>query len=109
LQAPYGEIGINEAGIRRVQIPEMGRLELYLGRVETGYLVANGTQRDLPAGSHLDRATGLFTWMPGPGYVGSYRLTFVRGSEQILVDVTIGPVAQSPRQRPDVDEHRRDR
>jgi hypothetical protein len=107
LQTPYDEIETDEAGIRRVQIPESGRLELYLGRIETGYLVANDTLRDLPAGSHLDTTTGLFTWMPGPAYVGSYRLTFLRGSEQILVDVTIGPRSQSAR-RPDADRDRRD-
>ena len=45
----------------------------------TGFLVANGTLRDLPPGSHLDPATGVFTWTPGPGYIGTYRLTFVRG------------------------------
>ena len=59
-------------------------------RVE-GFLVANGTLRDLPTGSHLDPATGVFTWAPGPGYIGTYRLTFVRGAEQIPVDVTIRP------------------
>jgi hypothetical protein len=106
LQTPYDEVETDEAGIRRVQIPELGRLELYLGPVEAGYLVANGTQRDLPAGSHLDTTTGLFTWMPGPAYGGSYRLTFVRGDEQVLVDVTIGPPSQSA-QRPDADRHRR--
>ena len=42
-----------------------------------GFLVANDTLRDLPAGSHLDPATGMFTWAPGPGYIGTYRLTFV--------------------------------
>jgi hypothetical protein len=56
-----------------------------------GYLVANGMLRDLPTGSHLDRETGVFTWAPGPGYVGTYRLTFVRGAEQIPVDLTIRP------------------
>jgi hypothetical protein len=106
LQTPYDEVETDEAGIRRVQIPELGRLELYLGPVEAGYLVANGTLRDLPAGSHLDTTTGLFTWMPGPAYGGSYRLTFVRGDEQVLVDVTIGPPSQSA-QRPDADRHRR--
>jgi len=86
----YDEIPAGAAGVRRVQIPELGRLELSLGPVDAGYLVANGTLRDLPVGSHLDRATGLFTWMPGPAYLGTYRLTFVRGGEQVSVDVTVG-------------------
>jgi hypothetical protein len=73
---------------------------MYLGRVDTGYLVANGTLHDLPAGSHLDAATGHFTWMPGPAYVGSYRLTFLHGDERILINVTIGPIAQAPPRTP---------
>ena len=92
-----------DAGVRHVQIPELGRIELWLGGTTvrsgepsgplTGYLVANETLRDLPAGSHLDPTTGEFTWAPGPGYVGTYRLAFVQGGAQILVDVTIHPIA----------------
>ena len=32
----------------------------------------------LPIGSHLDGATGTFTWQPGVGFVGPYDLVFVR-------------------------------
>jgi hypothetical protein len=32
----------------------------------------------LPVGSHLDLATGIYTWMPGVGFVGRYDLVFVR-------------------------------
>jgi hypothetical protein len=53
--------------------------------------VANGTLRDLPPGSSLSVDTGVFTWSAGLGYHGTYRLAFVRGGEQFLVDVTIGP------------------
>jgi len=103
LQTPYDEIETNGAGIRRVQIPELGRLELYLGPVDIGYLVANGTLRDLPEGSHLDTTTGLFTWMPGPGYLGTYRLTFVRAGRQVQVEVTVGPpTGGTDRERPKV-------
>jgi hypothetical protein len=105
-------------GVRHIGIPELGRLEVSLGGFDErgggssavaevsadrrslggggsgqprGFLVANGTLRDLPAGSHLDPATGVFTWAPGPGYIGTYRLTFVRGAQQIPIDVTIRP------------------
>jgi hypothetical protein len=68
---------------------EFGRLELVMGPVDGGYLAANEILRDLPPGSHLDSATGRFTWMPGPGYLGAYVLAFVRGSEQIRIVVTV--------------------
>jgi hypothetical protein len=93
VRAPYAELIGDDAGVRRVRIRDLGRLELWLGAVDRGYLIANGTLRDLPPGSRLDIATGVFTWSPGLGYVGTYRLAFVRGGEQILVDVTIGPMA----------------
>jgi len=108
LASGWDEIPADKTGIRRIRVPELGRLELSLGPVETGHLVANGTGRDLPAGSRLDPATGQFTWMPGPAYLGTYRLAFVRGNEQVLVDVTIGPPSQSA-PRPDADKHRRER
>ena len=31
----------------------------------------------LPIGSHIDAATGVFTWAPGVGFVGPYDFTFV--------------------------------
>jgi hypothetical protein len=39
---------------------------------------ANGTLAPLPIGSSLNASTGLFTWQPGVGFVGSYDLVFVR-------------------------------
>jgi hypothetical protein len=42
-----------------------------------GYLVANGELRALPIGSSLDRG-GTFYWQPGPGFLGTYQLLFVR-------------------------------
>jgi hypothetical protein len=89
--APYTELIADDAGVRRAKIRDLGRLELWLGAVERGHLVANGTLRDLPPGSRLDLATGVFTWSPGLGYLGTYRLVFVRGGEQIVIDVTIRP------------------
>jgi hypothetical protein len=84
-------VAADEAGVRHVQVSALGRLELWLGAVEHGYLVANGTLRDLPPGSYLNIETGVFTWAPGVGYIGTYQLTFVRGGEQIQIDVTIRP------------------
>jgi hypothetical protein len=70
----------------------LGRLELSLGdAVTTGYLQANGTLRPLPPGSQLDPATGLFTWAPGPGYIGTYDLVFLQGEAQIPLGITIQP------------------
>ena len=69
----------------------LGRLELDLGdAVADVWLEANGERRHLPAGAHLDANTGVFTWAPGVGFLGTYRLVFVRGTALVRIDVTIG-------------------
>ena len=93
-QTPWVALVADERGVRRLQVPDLGRLEVAVGAgVDAGYLVANGTLRDLPPGSHLDPASGYFTWAPGLAYIGAYRLAFVRGGEQITVDITVRPRA----------------
>jgi hypothetical protein len=90
--APMEVIDADATGVRSVRIPELGRIELQLGSgTSVGYLNANGTLRPLPPGSQLNTATGQFTWVPGPGYVGTYDLVFVQGSSQVPVEVRIEP------------------
>jgi hypothetical protein len=102
LHAPYAEVLPDQTGVRTVALAEFGRLELWLGQVDAGYLVANGTLRDLPPGSQLDRETGQFTWAPGPGYTGTYRLTFVTGQGQVPFDITISPKASAESAEPNI-------
>jgi len=85
---------LDAGGERHVRLPEMGRLELWLGSsIDRGYVVANGELRPLPAGSTLEG--GTFSWAPGPGLVGAYSLVFVGGSQRIEVEVTIAtPVSK---------------
>jgi hypothetical protein len=45
----------------------------------TGYQVVDGVLRELPAGAAVD-PTGIFHWQPGPAFLGSYELLFVRTS-----------------------------
>jgi hypothetical protein len=90
LEAPFVPLTSDGAGVYVVQLDELGRLELDLAPgVTAGALLANGERRALPAGSHLDKVTGRFTWAPGAGYVGTYRLAFLTISGEVLVDVTV--------------------
>jgi hypothetical protein len=90
---PHDAIRPNTWGVRHVEIPDLGRVELQLGGpVTAGYLLVGWTLRDLPIGSHLDTTTGTFTWAPPPVYVGTYRLVFVIDGAQLVVDVTIRPI-----------------
>ena len=63
-----------------------------------GYVVVDGRMRPLPVGSSLDTKTGVFTWQPGPGFLGRYELVFLRTSEagiktRIPVDLRISRAA----------------
>jgi hypothetical protein len=90
---PFETITPTSDGHFTAQIPELGRIELWLGSsIDAGYHVANADLRDLPPGSHLDAATGQFTWAPGPGYLGTYHFAFLHGGQQIPVDITIRPM-----------------
>jgi hypothetical protein len=92
-------------GIRDVTGTEMTRLVVRLqgafGADEGtsvsygGYLRAGSELQPLPIGSTLD-GRGTFSWLPGPGFVGSYDLVFLRtardGSrEQIPVRIVLRP------------------
>jgi hypothetical protein len=51
--------------------------------------------RPLPIGSRLDAASGIFTWQPGPGFVGRYRLVFVRqGCDAIPVETPVDVIVR---------------
>jgi len=86
-----------------VEIPETGLLEIVLDRgrgqdrlVYRGYQVVGRELRPLPSGSTLDPKSGLWTWQPGPGFLGTYDLVFVgerngRPESKTSVRVRIAP------------------
>jgi hypothetical protein len=57
-----------------------------------GYQLVGGGLRPLPIGSTWDTGKGIFYWQPGPGFMGEYRLVFIkrRGPGKIdKIDFTI--------------------
>jgi hypothetical protein len=62
-----------------------------------GFLVAGKDQlKPLPIGATLDKKTGIFYWLPGPGFSGNYRLMFIKTGPaeepgRIDIMVNIGP------------------
>jgi hypothetical protein len=78
--AAWRSYGVNTAGRTIVRGEEVDRIELQLptdeGTRYTGSLRTNEGLAPLPAGSTLRGA--VFTWAPGPGFVGTYDLVFVR-------------------------------
>jgi len=88
----------DQRGTVHIDIREVEPVVLDLGvdPALRGYLVAERELRPLPIGSTLDGERGLFSWLPGPGFVGTYELVFLRTDEsglttRIPVRITIRP------------------
>ena len=95
-------------GVYHVEIPEVNRVEIELKRghglsgglsglsLYSGFLIVGEEFCPLPIGSTLDRRAGRFSWIPGPGFLGSYNFGFIEadalGSLRLLkVRVEIRP------------------
>jgi fibronectin type III domain protein/BACON domain-containing protein len=64
---------------------EVDRIEVKTHGATEGYLRVEDAARPLPAGSHLDADTGVFTWQPPAGFVGAYDFTFLHRESGRLV------------------------
>jgi hypothetical protein len=60
-----------------VRLADIGSPACAGARYEGQEQLAHGA-RGLPVGSTLDATRGIFTWQPGPGFIGRYRLVFTR-------------------------------
>ncbi len=107
--AEFAPVFPDKDGVARVEIREVSRVEIELGeeargagRIQTsrprfsGCLPVGNDLRPLPIGSTLNQRTGRFSWMPGPGFLGTYGLTFLKddgkgGTGRILIEITILP------------------
>ena len=106
LAAPPMVIGPEKDGSYQVDIKEVEIIRLYLDPKEigednphtrySGFLIVGEELRPLPIGSTLDPVKGTFSWLPGPGFLGTYDLVFVKetafgATTRIQVAVTIKP------------------
>jgi len=64
-------------GVMRLNLREMQRLVLNLGRHCAGYLKVGEQLRPLPIGSTLDHQNGKFYWQLGSAFLGKYRFLFI--------------------------------
>jgi hypothetical protein len=88
----------DDSGLFHVEIGEIGRLEIDLGRAGSlkGYLVVGEELKPLPVGSALNAGLGTFSWMPAPGFFGEYDFIFLKEyvsgrTSRIPISVTINP------------------
>jgi hypothetical protein len=85
-------------GTLHIEIKEVERVEIDLGKAKSikGYQIVGEELRSLPIGSTLDQTNGTFSWMPGPGFLGTYDLLFLQTdgfgiTRRIPVKVMIRP------------------
>jgi hypothetical protein len=80
---------VDHDGTARIDINELGHIELPLGAT-SGYVLVNGERAGLPIGSTLQN--GIFYWQLGPGFLGDYPLLFERpDGTQVRVRVRVQP------------------
>ncbi len=70
-------------GVVTIQAQELDRIELQLEPGATGVQITPQGEGPLPAGARIDPATGVFTWAPGAGFVGTY--DFVFGNQRVRI------------------------
>jgi hypothetical protein len=88
--------------VYNVVVRELDRIEIPLAvdqppscrAVFKGVERVGAGERPLPIGSSLDTETGQFVWHPGPGFIGTYHLSFEVGQcdgtvTRVDADVTI--------------------
>jgi hypothetical protein len=91
---PDDEILTDEKGVINLEIKELERFEIHF--FEPGHKNSTLKVNQLPIGSTLDAERGVFSWSPGPGFVGNYRLVFIEigpfgNKKRREVSVTIRP------------------
>jgi hypothetical protein len=76
--APTRLIQPGSDGVFDVELKEAGRMEVRLGDAGDwrALQILNGGRGSLPVGSSFDPTTGIFRWMPGPGFAGVYEFEF---------------------------------
>ncbi len=87
-----GEVGRDRAR-RSPRRQSVRRGRRHLRGLRPGH---DGRLRSLPVGSSLNKETGVFKWQPGPGFIGTYELVFVRTlssgfKTKVPVTITIAP------------------
>jgi len=90
-----GDIEPNIAGVTRIQIDQLGRVELYLPNLAAGFMKAGDGYLPLPVGSYLDIDNGVFYWHAGAPFLGDYAFVFVQkgdnGFTRRPVIISVGP------------------
>lgn len=96
--APLMDIAPDSTGVMYVSIRESDRIEVFLNETGfTGYSHNSDMAGPLPIGSTLN-TSGTFYWIPGPGFMGTFELVFIRG--QVIKTKKVLKITIIPKQAP---------
>lgn len=99
--APFDTVRPDGQGVHHITTVEMARIVVDVanragndGVSYRGFELVGDDRRALPIGASLDTDRGIFSWQPGPGFIGSYALLFERTdargvTEQIAVRIQL--------------------
>lgn len=98
--APVQKIYPERDGVH-INIKELEPVEIRLGKGSdwTGWLIVNDEYKPLPIGSTMDSDSGVFSWMPGPGFVRDYQFLFVcedSSGQTVAKKVTVNILPKFP-------------
>jgi hypothetical protein len=81
------EIHLDDIGTEfEKQIRNNSKFKIQNSKLHAGYLEVGGMLRRLPIGSTINIKTGTFSWQPGPGFLGEYKLVFpIRAKNGTLI------------------------
>jgi Putative binding domain, N-terminal/Viral BACON domain len=104
LDAPLQTLSPDASGAIAIAAEELDRLELHLpAGTLTGSLRTPAGLAPLPAGSHWDPASAIFTWHPGVAFVGPYDVEFTGGGAPLAVRIVLHPRGTLSRTRVVID------
>jgi hypothetical protein len=84
-----GEAVIKVSALERIVVGFPERENGRRSAPSEAYLAVGEELRPLPAGSTFDPAAGVFSWQPGPGFLGEYRFVFVDGARGAKTRLTL--------------------
>jgi hypothetical protein len=83
LSTPLNYYFPDSDGVVTIDAQELDRVELLLEPGASGAQITPLGLRPLPIGAQVDRSTGVFTWAPGAGFVGTY--DFALGGRRVRI------------------------
>jgi hypothetical protein len=91
--APLLTVYPDRKGFHAVRVRESEPMHVHLDEFDnhhpgtefSGYMIVADALKPLPVGSTLDREKGIFHWLPAPGFLGEYRLVFIKEEEPGLM------------------------